>query len=389
VNGACLVASSRLRIRSLVVAGVATASLLGAVVVPGVGEARPAPTIAQVEAQVTVLEGQAEAAQEDANKAQTELAAGELRLRALEAEVSKAKSQIGRAQTSLGQLAAAVYREGGVDQTLRLLFADNPARFLSEAAALESVSRNRSDTVRTLTTAQGRLAQANLLAAQEVGRLQQIRDRAAKHKQQVDALFLQQKRLLSSLRAEQRAELARQQAAELARQLREQRALELANAARTSAAPVRSTPSRASGPSTRPGPARATKPANVPGYTGGSASIGQRALQWALRQVGKAYVYAGVGPTSFDCSGLTMMAYRSAGVSLPRYGGHGGQADVGHRVPLSQLRPGDLILYYPPSLHHIAMYAGNNRIVHAANPRRGVVTAPLDSMPIAFAVRPY
>jgi len=109
------------------------------------------------------------------------------------------------------------------------------------------------------------------------------------------------------------------------------------------------------------------------------------AVQYALAQVGKAYVYGAAGPSAYDCSGLTMAAWGSAGVSLP----HSSSAQMGYGTPvsISALQPGDLVFYYSP-VSHVAMYIGNGMIVHAANPSQGVRTDPVGLMPISGAVRP-
>ena len=108
-------------------------------------------------------------------------------------------------------------------------------------------------------------------------------------------------------------------------------------------------------------------------------------MSYALAQVGKRYVYAGTGPSSYDCSGLTMAAYRSVGVYLPHQSG--AQYSSNRHVSISDLRPGDLVFYYSP-IHHVAMYIGGGRIVHAANPSAGVRIDSLYSMPISGAARP-
>jgi cell wall-associated NlpC family hydrolase len=105
------------------------------------------------------------------------------------------------------------------------------------------------------------------------------------------------------------------------------------------------------------------------GYTGGGRAA--RAVQYALSQVGDRYVAAAAGPSSFDCSGLTMQAWRQAGISLPHYSRS--QYSVTRRVPLSQAQPGDLVFYFGSGAHHVGMYIGNGKMVHAANPRTGVV----------------
>jgi len=109
------------------------------------------------------------------------------------------------------------------------------------------------------------------------------------------------------------------------------------------------------------------------------------ALRYAMAQVGDSYVYGAAGPSAFDCSGLTMMAWAQAGVALPH--SSGAQYGSGPHVAASDLRPGDLVFYYSP-ISHVGMYIGNGLIVHAANPGAGVRVADLYSMPYVGAVRP-
>ena len=81
------------------------------------------------------------------------------------------------------------------------------------------------------------------------------------------------------------------------------------------------------------------------------------------------------GPNSFDCSGLVQTAYRTAGVSLPRVSRH--QYGAGKLVPLSALRPGDLLFYARNTrdrrtIYHVGMYLGAGRMVEAPNRRAPV-----------------
>jgi peptidoglycan DL-endopeptidase CwlO len=109
------------------------------------------------------------------------------------------------------------------------------------------------------------------------------------------------------------------------------------------------------------------------------------AVQYALAQVGDAYVYGAAGPSAFDCSGLTMAAWAQAGVGLPH--SSSAQFGAGPHISSSALQPGDLVFYYSP-ISHVGMYIGNGLIVHAANPGAGVLVAGLFSMPYSGAVRP-
>lgn len=99
--------------------------------------------------------------------------------------------------------------------------------------------------------------------------------------------------------------------------------------------------------------AKAEAEANAPGA---------KAVEVALAQVGKPYVWGGSGPNSFDCSGLTSYAWAAAGVQLPRTSRD--QYSGTTRISRSELRPGDLIFYYSP-IGHVAMYIGDGRVVEA------------------------
>ena len=108
------------------------------------------------------------------------------------------------------------------------------------------------------------------------------------------------------------------------------------------------------------------------------------AVSYAYSKIGSPYVWGATGPNAFDCSGLTLAAYRAAGVSLPRttYS----QINAGPRIARSELRPGDLVFFYS-GISHVGIYIGNGQMIHAPNPSAPVRVAPLDEMPYAGATR--
>lgn len=108
----------------------------------------------------------------------------------------------------------------------------------------------------------------------------------------------------------------------------------------------------------------------------------QAAVDYALAQVGDDYVWAAEGPNAFDCSGLTMMAMRQAGVSLPHYSRD--QSQMGTAVSRDNLKPGDLIFWYSP-VSHVSIYIGNGEMVHARNTTYGVVKQTVASYPAPWA----
>jgi cell wall-associated NlpC family hydrolase len=95
-------------------------------------------------------------------------------------------------------------------------------------------------------------------------------------------------------------------------------------------------------------------------------------------------VWGATGPSSFDCSGLTSWAYAQAGVSIPRTSQ--AQSGAGTHLSLSQLQPGDLVLFYG-DLHHIGLYAGNGMVLHAPRTGQNVKIEPVSDMPFEFGVR--
>ena len=99
-----------------------------------------------------------------------------------------------------------------------------------------------------------------------------------------------------------------------------------------------------------------------------SAQQGNIAADWALSQIGRPYQWGGAGPHSYDCSGLTMVAWAQAGVALLHYTGD--QWVEGMQVPLGSLERGDLLFYAtnnadPATIHHVGIYIGGGEMVDA------------------------
>jgi cell wall-associated NlpC family hydrolase len=137
------------------------------------------------------------------------------------------------------------------------------------------------------------------------------------------------------------------------------------------AAWLRAANARPPAPRTAPAPSVAAPPAD--------AGPGQRALAAADAELGKPYRYAGAGPDSFDCSGLTMWAWRAAGVSLP-HSATDQYLSTPH-VALSSLQPGDL-LYFGSStsnIAHVAMYVSPGRMIEAEETGTVVSINPMRS----------
>ena len=112
-----------------------------------------------------------------------------------------------------------------------------------------------------------------------------------------------------------------------------------------------------------------------------SSSAGDRVAEFAKQYLGYSYVYGGTTPSGgFDCSGFVYYVFNSCGYSISR--SLTSQAQTGTAVSKSELQPGDVIFFNNTSngaLGHVGIYIGNGYMVHAANPRRGVVTDTINS----------
>jgi cell wall-associated NlpC family hydrolase len=136
-------------------------------------------------------------------------------------------------------------------------------------------------------------------------------------------------------------------------------------------APPPPTPAPTPAPTPRPAPPPATPPTTAPPRpptppAGGNvpAPGSWTALRYAYAQLGKPYQWAGAGPRSFDCSGLTMMAWAAAGVYLPHLAQ--AQYNLTARIPLGRVLPGDLIFFGTPSnVYHVGIYIGGGLMIDA------------------------
>lgn len=114
-------------------------------------------------------------------------------------------------------------------------------------------------------------------------------------------------------------------------------------------------------------------------------SKGVKALAFAKKQLGDRYRYGGTGPSSWDCSGLTMKAWKHAGKKIPRTSG--AQSRYGKKVKKSQLKKGDLVFFYRGK-SHVGIYAGKGKVIHASRPGHPVAYIKMKYMPYAGARRP-
>jgi cell wall-associated NlpC family hydrolase len=138
-----------------------------------------------------------------------------------------------------------------------------------------------------------------------------------------------------------------------------------------------------------PAPRPAPKPKPVPATAPAGSSV-EAAISWALKTAADEsnyYVFGANGPDAFDCSSFTQHAFASSGVPLTRTSGSQ-YFNAPHKVPLSQLKRGDLVFSSSnggSSFYHVAIYLGNGQVVHARNPSVGISVTPLSHVNNLYA----
>ena len=267
-------------------------------------------------------------------------------------------------QQRLARLAASEFESGGGfgPMTSMLGNASGPQGYLSGVGLGQVLAQNGTDTV-AQAQANNVVAGAFRKQAHDLLMAEQSDLAAASHlKLAVQAAVTQQQEFVRATQAKRNSlakQVASAQAHVAALKSARQAALGAAAAAAAAKAAADASASSTQGSTTAPSWASSS---------GASASQGDVAANWALTQLGKPYQWGAAGPDTYDCSGLTMMAWGHAGVSLLHYTGY--QWDEGPRVPLDQLQRGDLLFYAtnnsdPDTIHHVGIYIGNGMMVDA------------------------
>ncbi len=294
-----------------------------------IAPAGAAPSLNDVRTKVRILQEQAAAAGEAAQQAKVEYKSLNRKLESVQRQAAADAATVAKFKNSLGAIAREQYKNGSMSQSLELLFSSDPKLFLAAAGSLESVTRKQSLQLKQYSVAKQRLTATSLTVNDKLVLAKRAQARfIAQEKAVKDKLAAAQK-LLNSLSKAERERLARlNDNAENADQKKS-----LAQAAKSN-------------------------------LGSGRGSI---ALRFSIKQIGDRYVYGAAGPTLWDCSGLTMRAFGTAGVSLPHSAA--AQARYGKRVALYQLKPGDLVFFGKNRyISHVGIYISKGLMVNAPRP---------------------
>ncbi|MFD5799809.1 MULTISPECIES: C40 family peptidase [unclassified Streptomyces] len=358
----------RLRGRATVAAIVCAMTLI-----PGPGYAAPDDpdpredtSIEGIRAELDGLYREAEVATEAYNAADEKAKKQEKRLASLRKDLARTEDRVDDLHDLAGAAARTQYRGGHLASTgIQLLLGDHPDQALDEASQARQAMRGLVNVSETQQTVRAELDGQTEAAAKELRELKKTRADKAGAKEKIEKKISEAESIEAGLEEEEARRLAA---------LERQRTEEAKSRWRGSG-------SDGGGSSTGGG-----SPAG--GDSGGSTTVSGaagKAVGFAMAQIGKPYVWGAVGPSSYDCSGLTSAAWAAAGHPIPRTSQAQWQGLT--RVGLSSARPGDLIIYYNDATH-VGMYIGGGQMVHAPRPGRSITTAPAASMPILGVVRP-
>ena len=315
------------RCATVAVAAVAAAGLL---TMAGSAGAQPQPTVSQVQAKLKKLTDKENWLIQRYDQAKQDLASAHQRLRMVNTEVNKDAAAAKSMQDEIAQIASNVYENGAMSSVAALLTSGNPQTLLSQSAFLTHLSTDQYQQLQQVITTERQLAGARQMAKRTEKAVASLTKQLGSQRAALQKTIGQQQALLQSLTPQQQQQ-------------------------------------QLGGGGTTTGRG---------GYTGPTNTQAQQAVAFAYNQLGCPYVFGGTGPcgSGFDCSGLTMSAWASAGVSVPRTSY--GQATL-PAVSTSALQPGDILEFSGDS--HVGIYVGGGMLIDAPQPGMNVEKVSLSS----------
>jgi cell wall-associated NlpC family hydrolase len=278
----------------------------------GTAYAEPKPTLSQANKKLEKMNEQVDQLVEKYNQVGEDLSAAEKKLAVTRVAARREQASFEEMRKKVAEMAATAYKSGDAGDVSGFLAASDPQSVLDQAAVFAHLSENRASQLSQFLAAAQRMerqqAQAKSAFDRVASKAKELRDQ----KRTVEKSIAQQRRLVQRM-----------------------------------------------GRSERP------KGGTGGTYNGPATGSARAALQFAYGQLHKPYEYGAEGPDTYDCSGLTMMSWRSGGVSLPRTTNT--QYAASRRVSFENLQPGDLVFFN--SLGHVGMYVGGGNMIHA--PRTG------------------
>ena len=282
-----------------------------------------------------------------------------------EARLRQAERQQATSRRQVASLAAEEFESGGGFDSVTAMLGDayGPQAYLTQVGMGQVLGQSGTETL-AANQANDAVAKVFRTQAHELLVAQQADLRAANDLKLAIQAAVARQQAFVKLTQGQRNKLAGELATAQTKASSLKAARQAALAAQAAAAAARAAAVAAAAGS----PAGSSQVPSWAWGSGASATQGDIAANWALTQMGKPYQWGGAGPDTYDCSGLTMVAWAHAGVQMAHWTGY--QWESGPHVPLTQLRRGDLLFYAtntsdPNTIHHVAMYIGNGMMVNA------------------------
>jgi cell wall-associated NlpC family hydrolase len=321
------------------------ASLLVAAFMAQCLQAQAAPSVASVQRDIDRLRTLAAEKYEEANEAKIRIKSLQKETGALQQREAIIQEELSVASKVLAKIAISKYQGSGFGDTFELLFSSDPRQYLSDASVLDGVSKGYSKQLREFAATKQRVQATQLVLSDRTSLLIVEEKRLNRQVSEAKTALLKAEKLLKSLAKADRERLLREEAA-------------------------------------RENKIQSDSKGYAASYKGDNTR-GSIALKFALQQIGDIYVWAAAGPTRWDCSGLTMRAFQTAGVSLP----HSSRVQVksGKSIAYSNLKPGDLLFFGKP-ISHVSMYMGGGKMVQAPRPGKRVEVVPITKM---FGRKPF
>jgi cell wall-associated NlpC family hydrolase len=326
------------RIKTVVVLTATSAVISSLLLTPNGASAVPkTPSVGSVEQQLSKLALKNTLLVEQYDQAQVDVQARQQAVVAAQQVANAAQAEVDKAEVILGATATAEYEGGSFSATGALLSSQSGQGYLDELQTLQAMSTHTAAVVRAMTQAKATADAANKRAADLLKTATAKRDALVKQRAVVQKQVDTYTSMLATMSFSQRSAFQQAQ---------------------------------------MPSVSNAEATALIQSLTATPAtSKALIAVKYALHQVGKPYVFGTSGPSTFDCSGLTMASWAQAGVQLPHSSEQ--QYTMGKSVAVADLLPGDLLFFYGPPPGHVTIYVGGGLMVSAAEPGVGIVIAKL------------
>jgi len=307
-----------LRVAASAVTAVALVLMLGA-------QAHAAdPDVATIEKQIAKLWNDAEPMIENYNKIHEQYKKNSAKLATLKKKIEPLQRQVDLAQIRIGVVSAQIYKGGSASALNAVLSSGDPGDLADQLSMIDQLAREQQ---------------------RQISGVTEVKAKYDTQKAPLDTL-------VAKLAAQDKDLRAKTDAIEA--KLKDLQALRR-----------KAYGSTGSTGSFRPWPCPAAY----------EPTAGYKAAKFACSQAGKPYVWAASGPSSYDCSGLTLAAWKQVGVSLPHNALS--QSQSMPHVSRANLKIGDLVFYYS-SVHHVAIYVGDGKVMHAPTAGDNVRMADMD-----------